>query len=133
MLQAARKRLSSAGNVELHRGELESLPIDAARLDAAMLMVVLHHVPEPEKVLAEVSRVLKPGGRVLIVDMLPHDREYYRQQMGHVWLGFSEEYVQRLLEGSGMREVRVVPLMPDPHAKGPALFIATARRPVQES
>ena len=50
-------------NVELRRGELEALPIDDGRLDAATLMLVLHHVPEPERALAEVARVLKPGGR----------------------------------------------------------------------
>ena len=57
-------------------------------------MLVLHHVPEPERALADVARVLKPQGRAIIVDMLPHDRESYRQQMGHVWkLGFSDEHV----------------------------------------
>src|SRR5438105_8126051 len=63
MLQAAKKRLHAFDNVELRRGELEVLPIDDGRVDAATLMLVLHHVPEPEKALAEVARVLKPGGR----------------------------------------------------------------------
>ena len=65
MLQAARKRLHDVDNVDLRRGELEALPIDDGRLDAATLMLVLHHVPEPGAALAEVARVLAPGGRVL--------------------------------------------------------------------
>lgn len=129
MLQAARKRLQGFGNVDLRRGELESLPIDDARLDAATLMLVLHHVPEPERAIAEVARVLKPGGRVILVDMLPHDRENYRQQMGHVWLGFSDEHVRRMLGEAGLGEVRIVSLAPDARAKGPALFVSTAKKP----
>src|SRR6185503_12886871 len=101
MLQAAKKRLHGIHNIELRRGELEALPIDDARIDAATLMLVLHHVPEPERALHEVARVLKPGGRLVIVDMLPHDRDSYRQQMGHVWLGFSDDHVRRLLSESG--------------------------------
>jgi ArsR family transcriptional regulator len=128
MLQAARKRLQGTDNVDLRRGELESLPIDNARLDTATLMLVLHHVPDPGKALGEVARVLKPGGRLLVVDMLPHDRENYRQQMGHVWLGFSDDHLRRVLNESGFGAIRVVPLAPDPKAKGPALFVATARR-----
>ena len=64
MLQAAKRRLAGLDNIDLRRGELEALPIDDDRLDVATLMLVLHHVPEPEKALAEVARVLKPGGRV---------------------------------------------------------------------
>src|SRR5205809_762850 len=101
MLQAARKRLHSFGNIDLRRGELEALPIDNGRLDAATLMLVLHHVPEPGHALAEVVRTLKPGGRAIIVDMLPHDRESYRQQMGHVWLGFSDDHIRRMLNDAG--------------------------------
>jgi ubiquinone/menaquinone biosynthesis C-methylase UbiE len=128
MLQAARKRLQSFGNVDLRRGEIEALPIDDARLDAATLMLVLHHVPEPERALAEVARVLKPRGRAIVVDMLPHDRENYRQQMGHVWLGFSDEHVSRMFQESGFEAIRVVALPPDARSKGPGLFVATARR-----
>ena len=129
MLQAAKRRLHGADNVELRRGELETLPIDDARLDAATMMLVLHHVPEPERALAEAARVLKPGGRALVVDMQPHDRESYRQQMGHVWLGFGEDQLRRMFGGAGLEEVRIVALPPDARAKGPALFVATARRP----
>jgi ArsR family transcriptional regulator len=128
MLQAARKRLQGFENVELRRGELEALPIDDARLDAATLALVLHHVPEPGRALAEVARVLKPRGRLLIVDMLPHDRDSYRQQMGHVWLGFPDEHLRRILDESGFGDVRIVPLSPDPKSKGPGLFVATAKR-----
>jgi ArsR family transcriptional regulator len=128
MLQAAKKRLHGAANVDLRRGDLEALPIDDARLDAATLMLVLHHVPEPGRALADVARALTPGGRLLIVDMLPHDRERYRQQMGHVWLGFSEDHVREMLTDAGFSDLRVVPLPPDSRSKGPGLFVATARR-----
>ena len=128
MLQAAKKRLSSFDNIDLRRGELEALPIDDGRLDVAVLMLVLHHVLEPEKALTEVARVVKPGGRVIIGDMLPHDRESYRQQMGHVWLGFSDEHMHRLLREAGFGRVRIAALAPDTRAKGPALFVATGEK-----
>ena len=128
MLQAAKKRLHGFDNVDLRRGEIEALPVDDARLDAATLMLVLHHVPEPERALAEVARVLKPGGCLIIVDMLPHDRESYRQQMGHVWLGFSDDQLRRMLTDAGFGGIRIVPLAPDARAKGPGLFVSTARK-----
>ena len=66
----------------------------------------------------------------MIADMLPHDREEYRQQMGHVWLGFGEEQIRRLLEDAGFERVRVVPLPVNAAARGPALFVATGNRAV---
>jgi ArsR family transcriptional regulator len=125
MLAAARHRTSALPNVELRRGALESLPLADAALDAAVMMLVLHHLASPVTVLAEARRVLKPGGRLLVVDMTSHEHEEYRQQMGHVWLGFDVEQVRRLLEQAGFDGVRVDTLPPASEAKGPALFVAT--------
>ncbi|HZN55940.1 MAG TPA: metalloregulator ArsR/SmtB family transcription factor [Candidatus Polarisedimenticolaceae bacterium] len=128
MLRAAKKRLAAHANVDLRLGTLEALPVDDASLDAATLFLVLHHVADPSVALGEVARALKPGGRLVLVDMLPHDRDEYRAQMGHLWLGFAEADVERLLGEAGFGGVRHVPLPSDPRAKGPALFAARAVR-----
>ncbi|MEE8278696.1 MAG: metalloregulator ArsR/SmtB family transcription factor [Thermoanaerobaculia bacterium] len=129
MLEAAERRLEPFENVVVRRGRIEALPIENGALDAATLVLVLHHLPEPLQALEEVERVLKPGGRLLVVDMLPHDREEYRQQMGHIWLGFSEAQIGAWLDETGLGSLRFRPLPPDPEAKGPTLFTATARKP----
>ena len=126
MLQAARRRLKSHSNVDVRRGDLASLPIEDGELDAAFAMLVLHHVPDPGGVLRDAARVLRPGGRIVICDMLPHDREEYKKQMGHVWLGFADDQVGRLLKDAGFVNTHVVSLPIDTEAKGPALFVASA-------
>jgi ArsR family transcriptional regulator len=126
MLDAARQRVGNARNVDLRQGDLENLPIDGGELDAAMLSLVLHYSPSPARALAETGRVTRKGGRVLVVDMLPHDRQDYQQQMGHVWLGFSDKQITRFLNGAGFGDVRVRMLPADPDARGPALFAAAA-------
>lgn len=128
MLGAARARLQGQANVDIRQGALEALPLDDTTLDLALLSLVLHHQPDPARVLAEAARVLKPGGRVLIVDMFPHDRVEYQQQMGHVWLGFAEEALRRQLGAAGFGPARVTPLPVEPDLQGPALFVATAQR-----
>jgi ArsR family transcriptional regulator len=128
MLQAARRRLRGIDNVELRRGDLERLPIEDESVDAALLILVLHYLPEPAAALAEAGRVLRPGGRLVVADMMPHDREEYRQKMGHVWLGFPEERIVQDLQSAGFEAARVRPLPAEPSAKGPTLFVATAIR-----
>ena len=108
MLDAARQRVRDLANVDVRRGELEALPIQDGALDAATLLLVLHHLPDPGEALGEAARVLRLGGRLLICDMLPHDRESYRQQMGHVWLGFDEDTLKRLLVQAGFDGIRIV-------------------------
>ena len=128
MLAAAKKRLVNAPNVQLRHGVLEALPIDDGELDAAVLFLVLHYVVDPPAVLAEVHRVLAPGGRFLVVDMMPHEKEEYRQQMGHIWQGFSREQLSTWLEEAGFGTTHYHQLPADPQAKGPLLFAATAKK-----
>ena len=128
MLHAARARLGSLHHVELRSGQLEALPVDDQSVDAATAFLVLHHLPDPLAVLRETTRILKPGGRLLLVDMQEHDRNEYRSQMGHVWLGFTPEQLSGWFEEAGLHDLRIHPIPPDPSAKGPSLFAAVAQR-----
>jgi len=128
MLHAARTRLGSMHHVELRSGQLEALPVDDPSVDAATAFLVLHHLPDPLAVLRETTRILKPGGRLLLVDMQEHDRNEYRSQMGHVWLGFTPEQLSGWFEEAGLHDLRIHPIPPDPSAKGPSLFAAVAQR-----
>ncbi|HUE87047.1 MAG TPA: metalloregulator ArsR/SmtB family transcription factor [Vicinamibacterales bacterium] len=128
MRHAARARLADHHNVEIRLGNLEALPIDNAQLDIAMLGLVLHHVPDPALALADAGRALRASGRVLIIDMLPHDRAEYQQQMGHVWLGFPEAPLRRMLTAAGFDNVRIHALPVDEDARGPALFAAVGTK-----
>ena len=132
MLAEARRRLGSHPNVDIRAGDLESLPLDDACLDAATMVLVLHHVPDPAVALAECARVLRPGGRLLTVDMAPHERQDLAQRMGHVWMGFAPELVTGWMRGAGFEEIRLAPMPADPKARGPALFVASATRPAAE-
>jgi ArsR family transcriptional regulator len=128
MLDAARERLAALKNVDIRRGELDALPLRDGELDAALLSLVLPYSPDPARTLTEVARVCRPGGKVLVVDMLPHHHDEYQQQMGHVWLGFSEKQIVKFLTAAGFGSARVRALPVDPGAKGPALFAAIATR-----
>ena len=128
MLSAAEERLKAHQNVEFRAGTIERLPIDDATLDAAVLFLVAHFVADPARAIAEVQRTLKPHGKLLIVDLISHDRAEYVVQLGHVWQGFDGDQVKRWLAEAGFERCRYRALPADPEAKGPALFAAAARR-----
>jgi len=129
MLEAARKRLEGASSVEFRIGQLEAIPIAGGEVDLAVAALVLHHVESPPAVCGELRRILRPGGRVLIIDMVEHTRETYRHTMGHRWLGFSEQAVRQLLEGAGLRDVHHRILPSSAEARGPGLFACCATAP----
>lgn len=124
MLKAAKARLGALGNVELRAGSIEELPIEDGTLDVAILSLVLHYVTEPAQVLAGIRRAMKKGGKLLLVDMLPHDRAEYRQTMGHVWLGFDAEQLEQWGLLAGFTSVRTHALPSGPKMSGPSLFTA---------
>ena len=130
MLKAARKRLADQPNADLRRGDLAAVPIDDQTCDAAMLILALTYVADPAAVLAEMARILKPAGRAVIVDLLPHDRDDFRRQLGQTRLGFDAKELEQLLAQAGFNatQISIRPLPPEPNAKGPALFLATAVR-----
>lgn len=101
---AGRKKLT---NITWKKGELEKLPIESATMDVALLSQALHHADEPAESLKEASRILKPGGRLLILDLRPHDETWVREKLGDRWFGFSDEHLSGLLTRAGFTDVRV--------------------------
>ena len=101
---AGRKKIS---NITWSKGELEQLPIDDGSMDVALLSQALHHAGEPATALAEASRILKPGGRLLILDLRPHDETWVREKLGDRWFGFSDEHLSGMLTRAGFTDVRV--------------------------
>jgi ArsR family transcriptional regulator len=128
MLSAARKRLHGVSNVDVRNGRLEALPLADGEVDVALLFLVLHYVTEPARVISEAVRVLKSGGRLLVLDMMPHDRQDLRQTMGHLWQGFDRATLGGWMQEAGLENFRYTDLPADPDAKGPTLFAATGKR-----
>ena len=128
MLKAARKRTAGLGNVELRRGRLEALPLEDQSCDGALLLLALTYVGEPAAALAEMARILRPGGRAGVVDLLRHDRDDFRRRMGQQGFGFEPEELKTMMEAAGLQQVTVRELAPEPGAKGPALLLAAAAR-----
>jgi SAM-dependent methyltransferase len=101
---ARRRRVS---NITWKQGELTELPIADASIDVALLSQALHHASQPERVLAEAWRILRPGGRVLVLDLREHDQAWVRDRLGDERLGFRDTELDRLLRQSGFERARV--------------------------
>jgi len=109
MLRLARVKLAQAGldEVELRQGDMYSLALQSGSAETVILHQVLHYAQNPAAAVAEAARLLTPGGRLLIVDFAPHEREELRARDAHVRLGFADEALLRLMEEAGL-EGRVV-------------------------
>ena len=87
-------------NLEYRLGDLETLPIEDAEVDVAFFSQSLHHALRPERAIAEAARALKPGGRIVILDLLRHQFEEARELYADIWLGFSEHELRSFLKSS---------------------------------
>lgn len=109
MLRVARGKLTAslAERWELRQGDITALPLEDGAGDTVVLHQVLHYLPAPETAIAEVSRLVKPGGRLLVVDFAPHSHEELRTQDAHARLGFSDEQIAQWYAASGLNMVQV--------------------------
>jgi SAM-dependent methyltransferase len=94
-------------NVEWKRGELENLPLEDASVDVALLSQALHHAADPSKAMSEAARIVRPGGRVLVLDLRRHDEVWVRERLGDTWLGFEDEELERLMQDAGLTGVKL--------------------------
>jgi SAM-dependent methyltransferase len=129
MLRSARKRLEAHKNADLKQGALESLPLASATCDAALLILALAYLSEPARALNEAVRILKPGGRLVVLDLMRHDRDDFRRSMGQQRNGFEVEELGGLLSAAQLAVDHCAPLPPEPGAKGPALLLACGAAP----
>jgi ArsR family transcriptional regulator len=101
---AKRRKVS---NIAWKRGELEQLPLDDESIDVAVLSQALHHAKDPAAALAEAFRVLRPGGKLLILDLRQHDQAWVKDTLGDHWLGFKDADLKKLLLAARFRSVQI--------------------------
>ncbi len=101
---AIRRRVK---NITWKRGELEKVPLPDGSVDIAIASQALHHANEPARALAEAWRILRPGGRLIVLDLRQHDEAWVQDTLGDQWLGFTPDGLETLIEAAGFTHVTV--------------------------
>jgi ubiquinone/menaquinone biosynthesis C-methylase UbiE len=107
MVAVARRRLAAYDNVEIRQASGDRLPLSDGSLDAVFGNMVLHHTPDPAAAIAELVRVLRPGGRLVLTDLDAHDQAWMQEAMADRWLGFERDDVRAWYTAAGLADVAV--------------------------
>ncbi len=131
MLDLLKQRAKAKGlaNIETVEGDIEALPLPEASFDVVVLSQALHHAIAPEQALVEAVRILRPGGRLLVIDLLAHTEEWVLDKLQHRHLGFSESALRGLLEEVGLEAATVQRAARDPHPPHFMTLVATGTKP----
>ena len=103
-------------NLEYRLGDIENPPIASETIDLAILSQALHHAVHPERAVAEAWRIVKPGGRIAILDLNRHHFEEAREMYADLWLGFTELEIGKYLKSAGFRNVETAVVYREPEA-----------------
>jgi ubiquinone/menaquinone biosynthesis C-methylase UbiE len=93
------------GNVEFRQGDALKLPLTSRSFDAAFCVMVLHFLPDPQRAIAGLCRIVRPGGAVILVDLVEHKQNWMREQMAHQWLGFDRSSIGKWFRDAGAQAV----------------------------
>src|SRR5919198_536644 len=109
VLAQAKERAQRAGatNVTFHCEDLHRLSLPDGRKDLVVISQSLHHVEDPRTVLAEAARILEPGGRLVLLELMPHEERWVRERLGHRHLGFDPEALRTILKEVGFGKVEL--------------------------
>ncbi len=130
MIEVGREQALRHGveNVEYRLGDMEELPIGSAMVDLVFFSQSLHHALHPERAVEEAARILVPGGRIVILDLMKHRFEEARELYADEWLGFSETELEAMLEKAGFSEVQTSVVHKEPETPQFQTLLAVANR-----
>lgn len=128
MLDTARQTCADLPHILPIQAELTDLPLESESCDAALMTLVLSYIEPVDRALVEAARILKRGGRLVVVDLLRHEQEQFRRQMGQAWAGFEPIDLQQRLERAGLTNLYGYPLTNPDNPQAMTLWLQAARR-----
>ena len=131
MIEVGREQALRHGldNVEYRLGDMEELPIDSASVDLVFFSQSLHHALHPERAVSEANRILVPGGRIVILDLVKHRFEEARELYADEWLGFTESELESMLEKAAFDQIQTSIVHKDPAPPQFQTLLAVASKP----